>query len=232
MFSKRIVTLGFLAFFICLPSANAQHEILRTYRAGNPDSNSPTPPGAYRTKDPKKALIRVSSDLTVLSIRGASLPQQFFYVVKGTDLYQVWKDGSEWKTADGTCKLINREDKTTFQIAWEDGSKEVGEFTDGVYTIKSHTGDESQVDERYAMQVALLPAEARRAVQGALERSVRSASSADDLRIANDWLDIAERSHTVKTRRASNHDELIRRMAFIREQADLETALDWLETVE
>ncbi len=232
MFSKRIGTLGFLAFFICLQSASAQYEILRMYRAGNPDSKASTPTSAYRTKDPKKALNEASSDLTVLSIRGASLPQQLFYVVKGTDLYQVWKDDSEWKTADGSCKLIIRDDKITFQIAWEDGSKEVGEFADGVYTIKSHSTDQSQVNGRYAMAMASLPADARRAVQGALQRSVQSASSADDLRIANDWLDIAERHHKVKTRRASNRDELIRRMAFIREQADLEIALDWLDTMD
>jgi hypothetical protein len=232
MFSKRIVPLGFLAFFICLQSANAQYEILRTYRAGNPDSDSRTPTSAYRTKDPKKTLLQVSSDLTVLSIRGASLPPQLFYVVKGSDLYQVWKEGSEWKTADGSCRLITRDDIITFQIVWESGSKEVGEFADGVYTIKSHSTDQSQVNGRYEMKLASLPADARRAVHGALQRSVQSASSVDDLRIANDWLDIAERHHKVKTRRASNRDELIRRMAFIREQADLEIALDWLDTMD
>lgn len=199
-------------------------------RGGSEDSGDKA--SEVRPHNPREGSSVASSDLTVLSIRGASLPLYFFYVIRDNNLYQIWKDNGQWHASWSLCDLREYKDKTIFHIKWQDGSDEIGELASGTYTITTHTGDSTQVGRAHQMERASLPDDARPALNAVIKQSMPLASSDEDLRIANDWLDLAESEHRIKTPRAKNSRELLQRMQQVRTNADLENARRWLETID
>ena len=171
-------------------------------------------------------------DVTVYSVKADGLPDDIFYVAKGTNLYQVWKDkDGSWESDWGLCETENANGKTRFVITWEDGSDEIGDLGSGIYTIKKHTSDEAQIGKLHKMREAKLPAVALPTLNASIKRSFQLRASKEILKTANANLAVAESGLTVKTQHAIDARGLLRRQRQIKELLDAKNAKGYLDAV-